>query len=80
MTWQRFTEVEAQALVGKRVRSERKWGDIARGTTGIVSSAQPTASGHDWLINITWDAQGHARPLSDWLSAGEYRRWVREPR
>lgn len=78
MAEERFTEAEALALVGKHVRSERKWGYLPRGTTGVVMRAELSQGKREWLLSIRWDLPNRAQPLSDWVSASEYARWVRE--
>lgn len=78
MAWQGFTEAEAQALIGKHVRSERKWGYIRKGTMGTVTRAEPEPSGRAWMVSVAWEVPGFTDGLSDWVTASEYRRWVRE--
>jgi hypothetical protein len=78
MAERRFTEAEALALVGKHIRNNRKWGYVPKGTTGVVMRAEPSWGKLEWLLSIRWDLPGRPEPLSDWVSASEYGRWVKE--
>ena len=53
-----FTESEARALVGKRIRTLTTWSGVEAGTTGTVTRADPAGRTHEgtaYDVAITWD-------------------------
>lgn len=58
MSERNFTETEARALVGKRIRTLTAWSGVEKGTTGTVTRADPagrTRDGMAYDVAIEWD-------------------------
>ena len=76
-----FTRTEAEARVGRRIRSLVAFSGVLKGTTGTVIGADPTSS-DGWCLAIRWDiparSPGRARMLVDWFSRDEYERYLEE--
>lgn len=53
MSAKNFTEAEARAKVGSRIRTLTAWSGVEAGTTGTVTRADRAGSG--WDVAITWD-------------------------
>jgi len=71
-----FTEAEALALVGRRVRTRVAFSGVPAGTAARVTVADPGRAG--WTVGLTWDLEAHGRPLTDWFSKGEYQKFIEE--
>lgn len=71
-----FTQAEAVALVGRRVRTRVAFSGVAEGTTARVTRADPGRAG--WTVGITWDLEDHGRPVTDWFSRAEYEKFIEE--
>lgn len=50
-----FTEAEARALVGRRVKTTVPFADVPAGTPATVTRADPGAGGKGWTVALTWD-------------------------
>jgi len=76
-----FTRTEAEARVGRRIRSLVVFSGVPQNTTGTVIGADP-AGDDGWSLAIRWDipgrSPGHTRMLVDWFSRDEYERCLEE--
>jgi len=77
MNQEYFTRSEAEARVGRRLRSLVAFSGVPQGTTGTVVSADPAGDG-GYDLAIRWDLPGRTRPLVDWFSRDEYERYLEE--
>ena len=72
-----FTEVEASALLGKRVRAKRDWGRVPEGTQGVVVAARNTqVRVVGWIMTIAWEAP--TGTVTGRFTASDYQQWVEE--
>lgn len=53
MSKRTWTEAEARALVGKRIKTLTAWSGVEEGTTGRVVRADRAGAG--WDVGIQWD-------------------------
>lgn len=69
-----FTPEEAQAKVGKRIRTLVEFSGVPKGTNGVV--LPPT----DKLVSlpIQWALVGRLKPLVDWFTKWEYEKYLEE--
>ena len=74
-----FTEAEARALLGRRVRTRSEWGDAREDTAGVVTRVEQSTTRLGWIVGITWDWPRKNDPLMDWFDRGQYERWIKEP-
>ncbi len=65
-----FTRVEAQAKVGKRVRTRVAFVGVPEGTVGTIIQADRVINGYD--VEVTWGGSGRRTPWVDWLTKEEY--------
>ncbi len=86
-----FTQDQAAAQVGKRVRAVADASGVPAGTMGRVIRAD-SAGRNRWVVAVEWSVPAGLRPLTgidwnasggqhsrmDWLDAGEYREYVAE--
>lgn len=89
-----FTKEEAEALVGKHIRSLVAWSGVPINTTGRVVGADENGG---WTVAIQWDlpikpqnmgtvesadepflAVSGEKSLVDWFSKSEYQRYLEE--
>lgn len=89
-----FTKEEAEALVGKHIRTLVAWSGVPINTTGRVVSADENGG---WTVAIQWDlpinphsigsmestdepllAISGGKPLVDWFSKSEYQKYLEE--
>lgn len=71
-----FTEAEARALVGRRVRTKVNFSGVPAGTAARVTVADPGRVG--WTVGLTWEMEAHGRPLTDWFSKAEFEKFIEE--
>lgn len=64
-----FTESEARALVGKRIRTLTAWSGVEAGTTGTVTRADRAGAG--WDVAITWNLPTDSRQVATGRIDGE---------
>ena len=57
-----FTRAEAQAKVGRRVRTRVASTGVAQGTVGTITGADRVIDGYD--VEVAWGSRGAARPGS----------------
>ncbi len=74
-----FTQAEAEALVGRQVRTRKDWPGVPQGSAGTVTQAGPSTYG--WTVGIRW--HGVATPTLptlgvDWFTRHEYELWIEE--
>ena len=67
-----FTEEEARAKIGKRIRSLLPFSGVQQGITGRVTSAHERTGGYDVIVE--WDTL----KLRDWFTKDEYERFLEE--
>jgi hypothetical protein len=65
-----FTRAEAQAKVGKRVRTRLAGAGIPRGALGTIIRAECVIDGYD--VEVAWVWAGRRTPWVDWLTKAEY--------
>jgi hypothetical protein len=65
-----FTRAEAQAKVGKQVRTRVAFAGVREGAVGTVIRADRVIDGYD--VEVTWGGSGHRTPWVDWLTKEEY--------
>ena len=65
-----FTKAEAQAKVGKRVRTRVAFAGVPEGAVGTIISADRVIDGYD--VEVTWGGSGRRTPWVDWLTKEEY--------
>lgn len=70
-----FTEAEARALVGRRIRTHVAWSGVPKGTTGKVTGADPVGGG--WDVAITWDLPTDPPMIASGEIAGEPVTYIR---
>ena len=71
-----FSQEEAQTLVGRHLENRRAFSGVPSGTEGIVRRASSTSQG--FTVAIEWQLGGQGKPLLDWFSRDEYRRYLKE--
>jgi len=72
----RFTEAEAIALLGRRVRSLGAYAYLPAGTAGQVVAREEVEPGC-YDVVVAWDGSPRA-PLHDWFSRDEFERYLVE--
>ena len=85
-----FTQEEAAAKVGKKIRTLAAWAGVPRGTTGTVVKADQMGRVKPldkdpqkiWDVVIEWDLpvpplRVH-KPLQDWFTKDEYETYIEE--
>ena len=70
MTQTSFTRAEAQAKVGKRVRTRVAFDGIPEGAIGTIIRADRVLDGYD--VEVAWVWSGRHTPWVDWLTKEEY--------
>lgn len=70
----RFTQQQAQALMGLRVRTQVEFSGVPAGTAGKVVRADEGAGGY--TVGIQWELAGRDRPLVDWFDRAEFTRYL----
>ena len=65
-----FTRAEAQAKVGRRVRTRVASAGVAQGTIGTITGADRVVDGYD--VEVAWGEPGRRPPWVDWLTKAEY--------
>lgn len=85
-----FKKEEAQAKVGKKIRTRIEFSGVPLGATGTVVRADAMGPSRIqnkteevWDVVIEWDVpdrpfEAHQRPLQDWFSRDEYERYLEE--
>jgi hypothetical protein len=84
-----FTRAEAEAKVGKRVKTLVDFSGVPKGTTGQVIRADPAGKEKPpfgearevFDVAIQWDVPREypsAKPLVDWFSRDEYEQFLVE--
>jgi hypothetical protein len=89
----RFAKEEAEAKIGKRVSSLRKFAEVTHGTLGTVVEVDDMGRG-EWDVVIEWDTKPPRSPLiletveftymrsgkprRDWYTKTEYETCLRE--
>lgn len=63
-----FTEAEAKARVGKRIRTQVSWSGVPKDTTGEVIQADEGAYG--WTVAIQWDLPVEPKQVSTGEAGG----------
>src|SRR4029453_4461567 len=80
-----FTQAEAQAKVGKVVRSLQEFASVPQGTLADVISADPRGTSKPmggkgfqvFDVAVQWRLQ-ELKPLVDWFSKEEYEQYLEE--
>ncbi len=71
-----FTQAEAEAKIGTRVRALLESCSVPRGTTGTVTHAIPlhlaAPDESAYIVAITWELPGQRTKPMDWFTAREY--------
>jgi hypothetical protein len=65
-----FTRAEAQAKIGKRVRSRAAFVGVPRGACGTIIRADRVIDGYD--VEVAWVWAGSRTPYVDWVTKEEY--------
>jgi hypothetical protein len=65
-----FTRAEAQAKVGRRVRSRMAGAGVPAGVLGTITSAERVIDGYD--VEVAWEGGRRHAPCIDWFTKGEY--------
>lgn len=65
-----FTRAEAQAKVGKRVRTRATFAGVPQGAIGTIIRADCVLDGYD--VEVAWVWSGRRAPWIDWLTKEEY--------
>jgi hypothetical protein len=81
MERKRFTEAEARAKVGKRIRTRVEFSGVPKGTTGRVVVADAMREGFD--VAIEWELPSRPfgtqrRRLRDWFDKFEFEKHLEE--
>jgi len=71
-----FSQEEAEILVGRHIENLRAFSGVPAGTEGIVRRASSTSQG--FTVAIEWQLARQGKPLLDWFSRDEYRRYLKE--
>ena len=69
MSKRTWTEAEARALVGKRIKTLTAWSGVEEGTTGRVVRADRVGAG--WDVGIQWDLPTDPLTVTRGQIAGE---------
>ena len=67
-----FTESEARALCGRRIRTLRLWSGMPIGTTGRIIDLDVSSTGKGWRIAIEWDLAAKTVPMIGWFTRDGY--------
>jgi hypothetical protein len=73
---QRFTRREAEALVGRRVRSLADYAYLPTGTTGCVVAFEEVGP-EEFELVVEWDGSRRVA-LRDWFTHTEFDRFLTE--
>jgi hypothetical protein len=65
-----FTRAEAQAKVGRRVRTRVASVGVTQGTIGTITGADRVIDGYD--VGVAWGEPWRRTPWVDWLTKAEY--------
>lgn len=68
-----FTESEARKLEGQRLKTNREFSGIEKGTTGIVKKIDNY--GDDWTIGLKWRTT-NGNSIVDWFTKTEYEKYL----
>lgn len=71
-----FSQFEAKALVGKRVRTRTAFSEVPAGTCGTVVKADEAGSNYGWLLKVRWDLPDRSWPLDGWVTKSEFERFL----
>lgn len=74
---QRFSEAEARAKVGQRVRAWIEWPGLTKGATGTVVDIFHVGD-NSFEVIIQWDVPHPNRPCGDWFTKSEYEVFLEE--
>lgn len=72
----RFTEEEARAKIGRRVKALVEFPGVPIGTLGIVIEADAVKAGFD--VYVEWQLEDRLRPLRDYVTKDEYETGLQE--
>ena len=73
----RFTRAEAEAKVGKTIKTRVDFSGVSKGTIGQVVKADKMGK-DEWDAVIRWDLPNERVPLDDWFTKDEYERFLEE--
>jgi hypothetical protein len=72
----RFTKHEAETIIGRRIKTNVDFSGVPKGTFGRVVRADDDGRG-GYSVGIEWTMQ-RSRPLVDWFTKDEYKRFLEE--
>jgi hypothetical protein len=81
-----FTQEEAEAKIGQRIRTKVTWASIPVGTHGTVvgidemgkTKSAATVPIVIFDVVIRWDVTNHQQTLTDWFTKEEYEQYLEE--
>jgi hypothetical protein len=76
-----FTRAQAQAKVGRQVRTRIAFAEVPAGALGTVVRVDRVVDGYD--LEVAWVWSGHPTPWIEWFTKAEYEAHlieVQEPR
>ena len=65
-----FTRAEAQAKVGRRVRTRTAFAEIPEGALGTIIRVDRVIDGYDVEVALVWS--GRRTPWIEWFTKAEY--------
>jgi hypothetical protein len=65
-----FTKAEAQAKVGRRVRTRVAFAEVPAGALGTIMRVDRVIDGYD--VEVAWVWPGRPTPRVDWVTKAEY--------
>jgi hypothetical protein len=81
MAQRSFTRAQAQATVGRRVRTRIAFAEVPAGALGTVVRVDRVIDGYD--LEVAWGRPGRSTPWIEWFTKAEYTAYlieVPEPR
>lgn len=76
-----YTKAEAQAKVGRRVRTRIAFAEVPEGAVGTITCIDRVIDGYD--VEVAWVWSGRRTPWIEWFTKAEYEAHLielREPR
>jgi len=73
-----FSHTEAKALLGRSIRTKIQFSGVPAGTSGTVTRADEGFYPEGYTVAIQWDLPERRKPLVDWFTRDEYRRFLEE--
>ncbi|MCA1852854.1 MAG: hypothetical protein LC647_10790 [Beggiatoa sp.] len=73
-----FSQVDAQALLGRCIRTKVEFSGVPAGTAGTVTRTDKGSSPEGYTVAIQWNLPDRPRPLVDWFTRDEYQSFLED--